>query len=156
MNWQPAPPPPALRDWVEADDSLTQRLRHQFGEVMVQLLHQADAPATDYEQTATGHDMGWVRTVILRACATDQPLLWARTFIPGLDTTNPWFPLSQIGEKPLGEVLFGLSDVQKGAIRSGQFSGLENFGGTPRWGRWRPWFRQGRIMILTEVFLFHE
>ena len=156
MNWQPAPPPDELRDWIEADDSLTQRLRRQFGEVTVQILRQAEAPATDYEQTATGYDIGWVREVILRARHDHQPLLWARTFIPALDTDNPWALLTQIGEKPLGEVLFGLSDVQKGTIRSGQFFDPEKFGGSPVWGRWRRWNRQGHTMILTEVFLFHE
>ncbi|HIQ41002.1 MAG TPA: chorismate lyase [Sulfurivirga caldicuralii] len=155
MNWQPAPPPPELSEWIQAEDSLTQRLRRYFGEVAVEILRETPACATDYERSATGTTTGWVREVILRAQTNGQPLLWARTFIPALDKDNPWVPLTKIGAKPLGEVLFTLQDAHRGPIYSGQFRGLKNFRGTPYWGRWRSWRRQGYMMILTEVFLFH-
>jgi len=153
--------PLALRPWLLECGSLTARLNRWCGApVRVTRLHEGMGRCADYERQAYGPlaDQGWVREVILRHPHTEAPLLWARTYIPDFGPANPWHELAEIGEKPLGEVLFALQGLQRSTLRTGKISAAEKVGDPPlwhdRWGRHSRFLREGAPLILTEVFLF--
>ena len=153
--------PAPLRSWLLETGSLTARLNALCGApIQVARQHEGPGTAADYEQQAYGPlaAHGWVREVILRHPHTQAPLLWARTYIPALEASNPWYALTEIGAKPLGEVLFTLHDLQRSPLQPGKILAAEKVGDPPlwhdHWGRHSCFMRQGAPLILTEVFLF--
>ncbi len=161
MNWEPAQPPAALHSWLAETGSLTARLEANFGAINVDIQFEGEAPLYPYEQQALDTQHAWVREVILRQQETGTPLLWARTCIPEMQNpANPWQKVPKIGQKPLGNLLFGLKNLKSTAFSQGKIFENQKKGETPvwhnRWGRWRILYQYDFPLLLTEVFLFYE
>jgi len=155
---------PSATRWLQERGSLTERLRHQWGHVAVQLLDEGPARPLPHESTrlrlAPG-TLAWVRCVLL--VCQNQPRVYARTVIPDWNPLNPWAEVQQLGRQPLGELLFRLPDLQRSGFEWGQGWVW------PHAGHWthhasapaRPeplarrcvFVREQAPLLLTEVFL---
>ena len=161
MKWDTASPPPAsMQSWLAEQGSLTERLGRTFGQpVQVQVLGQGEGVALPHEAAASGADSGWIREVVLFH-QPDRPLLWARTFVPHMDSSNPWHIVRNLGEKPLGALIFTLEGLKRGRFHAGLAQHPAKMGEAPLWhGHWGRWHRlewRGAPLVLTEVMLFDE
>jgi len=106
--------PPLLKPWLLDKGSLTEKLRNQFGDIEVEVLSEClETPmVTESMQLGLATDAkAWVRCVCLSA--EQVPLIYARTVIPNWQPNNPWYQLKQLGNRPLGEVLFQIPHLQR-------------------------------------------
>ncbi|WP_019895247.1 chorismate--pyruvate lyase family protein [Hydrogenovibrio halophilus] len=121
-SWQPErlmqrlAPTRSLRPWLTDRGSLTQNLRRLCSNLSVAVMDEGDQRPTWQEAMALklGPERRcWVRTVRLHCHG--QTWVYARTVIPDLRPGNPWYSLKQLGNQPLGEVLFNTPNL----VRSG-------------------------------------
>jgi chorismate--pyruvate lyase len=150
-RWQPVhlmqrlAPPRALRPWLSDRGSLTQGLRRLCPMLYVTVMDEGYQRPTRQEaialQVAPDRHC-WVRTVRLHC--QGQTWVYARTVIPDLMPGNPWYALKQLGNQPLGEVLFNTphlarSDFQLSRPNANDFARQSRF------------FRAQTPLLLTEV-----
>lgn len=102
------------RDWLGFAGSLTERLAHVTGlpvsaEVMTEVLGEPwidEGPALHLDRLR-----GWLREIHL--CAGGQAMVFGRSFIP-MQTLESLSPrLDQLGQTPLGSVLFQLPGLKR-------------------------------------------
>lgn len=157
--------PPALLSWLLDPSSLTLRLQRACeGNFSVQVLYQHwSKPAAD-EASLLGIRRGervLVRQVHL--LCDGQPWVFARTVIPASTMRGRGRRLSQLGSRPLGEVLFSDPSISRGtmqiaSIHPGQVlfrratSLLEKRPETI-WGRRSLFYVGHRPLLVNEVFL---
>ena len=107
--------PAAVQSWVYEPGSLTRRLRAHYGSaVTVTVLMQVWGRPFLSEQQAlklNGQSYCLVREVLLHA--DGKPLLLARTIIPASTIKVARSNLSQLGTRPLGEVLFSYPKLER-------------------------------------------
>ena len=106
--------PERVRDWLGFAGSLTERLGHVTGQaVTVDILTEVLGEPWIDEGPALALDRlrGWLREIYL--CAGGEAKIFGRTFIPmhTLEALNP--RLDQLGETPLGHVLFQLPGLKR-------------------------------------------
>lgn len=103
----------------------------------------------------------WVREVLL--IADDRPVVFAHSVLRLQDLTGAWHMARAIGSRPLGAALFADPGIRRGALyaarissahllhrRASEASGLA----LPLlWGRRSRFTREGRPLLVTEVFL---
>ena len=114
-HWHPLgkalSPPTHLRPWLLESGSLTRRLQRHFGQINVQVLHQA--LGQPYNDEGSGRfPLAVVRAVVLSA-EDQKPLVVAHSVLPAL----PRGPLSvmfrRLGRQALGTLLF----TRRGFVR---------------------------------------
>ena len=110
--------PDSLRHWLLEPGSLTQHLRRCCGgRFHVQLLgQQLSRPLRD-EASALGrppHELALVRQV--RLCCDGQVWVFARTVIPLPSLKGGHKRLTQLGTRPLGELLFADPGMQRSEV----------------------------------------
>ena len=170
MFWKPAGLLRRLRpsleemDWLTTKQSLTTKIKMLCPQMQVVVLsEQFERPLVD-ESRALGLDFdekAWVRCVLLR-CA-DKHWVYARTVIPHFNSDNPWHNLKDLGDKPLGEILFTQTNLQRSDF---EFCAqplqdwpylLENShyanGKLRSFARRSQFSKQHAPLLLTEVFL---
>jgi chorismate--pyruvate lyase len=111
---------PSATRWLQERGSLTERLRHQWGDVAVHLLDEGLARPLPHESTRlrlAPATLAWVRCVLL--VCQNQPRVYARTVIPDWTALNPWAEVQRLGRQPLGELLFRLPDLQRSGFEWG-------------------------------------
>ncbi|ELX10784.1 chorismate--pyruvate lyase UbiC [Janthinobacterium sp. HH01] len=120
-QWQPhvlaLNAPPAYRQWLTADGSLTAKLKAHSDSFRVQCLHQTTARCLTDEAAAIGmHRPGrvWEREVLLRCDNT--PVVFAHTVVPMSATATDWPLFSALGERSLGTTLFGDPQVRRSVL----------------------------------------
>lgn len=150
--------------WLQERGSLTERLRHHWGDVAVHLLDEGLTTPLPHESTRlrlAPATLAWVRCVLL--VCQGQPRVYARTVIAAWMPCNPWAEVQRLGQQPLGELLFRLPDLQRSGFEWGE--GLA-------WPHARHWtarasaqpqrhplarrcvfVREQAPLLLTEVFL---
>ena len=106
---------PALRRWLQADGSLTARLR-QHGQVTVQVLAQSAMPLWREERLDLGVRCGYVREVVLLLDAVR--VVWARSATQLHTIEGPWRAMRGLGTRPLAELLFAGRRVQRTPLRA--------------------------------------
>lgn len=120
MHWKPQQlikrlsPSPSIRSWLLTPGSLTQRIRQVCPEMQVEVLSEAWQIPLRSEALALNlpiQEKAWIRCVMLK-CG-QQDWVYARTVIPQMTTENPWHSLQTLGDKPLGEVLFELKNLER-------------------------------------------
>ena len=114
--------------WLTAKGSLTKQLRQHSPELDVVILSEKLERPLASESQSLGlqpSESAWIRCVLLRGgvqgelsllkreCSGAENWIYARTVIPHFLESNPWFHLQQLGNKPLGEVLFQDSSIQR-------------------------------------------
>lgn len=94
---------PRLGRWLQAEGSLTSRLR-LHGEVAVQVLRQGTAALWADEQEDLHARGGYVREVVL--LLNGRPAVWARSATTHPAIQGPWRAIRGLGTRPLAELLF--------------------------------------------------
>ncbi|MDX1444339.1 MAG: chorismate lyase [Gammaproteobacteria bacterium] len=167
-DWQAsdvATPPAALRDWLLEPGSLTQRIReHCESGFHLDVLR--EAVAREEEIPAAWSAGGFpprLREVMLNC--SDTPLVFARTLIPDPATVNDRW-LLELGDRPLGDVLFQSGGEREDGFELAQLDGSTELGRaalahvesgkvdvTTVWAR-RSWVRlHGEKLLICECFL---
>ena len=157
--------PPELAHWLFDPGSLTRRLRQCCpNHFQVRVLRQGwSHPSRDEACVLRLRLNAWTWTREVQLFCSDQPWIFARTLIPAVTLRGRGRRLTQLGNRPLGEVLFSDPGVQRGPVEiarivTGQrlhqcaFTGLAE---SPDaiWGR-RSIFRiDGQPLLVCEIFL---
>lgn len=144
--------------WLLEQGSITQRLRQSYPCLTVEICQEGlDVPLPD-EALKLGigkNSPVWVRSVLLQQQA--RPLIRARTVIPDGSDTNPWHRVQRLGQQPLGELLFQLTDLERSdfefTLTNGEFQNVQASDATARLARRRVFHRRGAPLLLTEVFM---
>ncbi|HIG89108.1 chorismate lyase [Candidatus Thioglobus sp.] len=129
--------------WLDDKDSLTAKLKQKFDDFAVNVLHQTqENPHTNEIDVLGFQGQSVIREVEL--LGNEQVVVFARSIIPiTSDTKN----LLKIGSRPLGEVLFNDSTIQRGKLQ------ITHTGST--WGR-RSVFRIGHTKLLVSEFFLEN
>lgn len=155
------------QSWLLEAGSITARLKHRWPGTRVRLVYEGRDTPYPEECLRLGlhpNSMCWVREVRLHAA--EQLLVHARTVVPHWGPGNPWHDLSALGERPLGELLFQLPDLQRSPLEfglthpetlNGDSNGLAQ--GPLNQPASRParrctYTRDGAALLLTEAFDF--
>jgi chorismate--pyruvate lyase len=157
--------PPELAGWLFDPGSLTRRLRQCCPDrFQVRVLRQGwSRPGRDEARVLRlrPNARTWTREVQL-FCG-DQPWVFARTLIPAATLRGRGRRLTQLGSRPLGEVLFSDPGVQRGPVEIARIvtgqrlhqCAVAGFAEPPAaiWGR-RSIFRiDGQPLLVCEIFL---
>ena len=155
--------PAGLQSWLNETGSLTKRLRGVYGgDFGVIILFLGWKPAFIDECRLLGLSPAryqLIREVLLHA--NGQPLVLARTILPGNTIKIAHRNLSHLGNRPLGEVIFAYPDLER---RQRQFSCAETGIWSPAlqsavrveqavWGRRTVYAIQNQPLLVAEFFL---
>lgn len=155
----------SIQNWLTTQNSLTAKLRQFCPDLEVEILSEKFEEPLISEAQKLGlarNEEAWVRCVVLK-CG-DHHLVYARTVIPRMAPNNPWQELQNLGNKPLGELLFEMpsitrSDFEFSKDTLGYWPYLINQLNAPEM-RNHPSFARRSIfkqkeapLLLTEVFL---
>lgn len=157
--------PERVRPWLQDKGSLTRRVmgacRSSFS---VRLLHQGWGRPLYSEQALLGGRRGGaviVREVELM-CG-DHPWVFARSLIPASSLRGPARRLAHMGKRPLGELLFADSHVERGIVEVARLlprhplfvAATANLIDKPNelWGRRTLYFYSGKPLLVNEIFL---
>lgn len=134
------------RHWVYLPGSLTQALRDRASHFNVDVIEESwvtdDAAHCGFENQPEPMAF-FSRKVLL--CNGDTPWVAAHTFIPQSSLENGLSALTNLHNKPLGELLFASDDVRKDNLEAC----LTPFG----WGRRTRYFLHNQPLVVSEYFL---
>jgi len=153
-----------IASWMRYSGSMTQRLRENADHVNVKVLqHQWEVVDVDDANylNITPHTKAIVRKVVIYG--NDQPWVYAVCIFPEGVVALTNNQLVDLGDKPLGEILFSRSDIHRGEFQFTQLNNQQTAdicqrSGLPAsketlWAR-RSYFElQGQKLSLFEVFL---
>lgn len=148
--------PRALRQWLLDRGSLTERLiATSEGQFRVEVLQQQWGVASRDEAQLLGlkpRQAALIREVILYG--RQQPWVYARSVLPAKSLGHSLRHLKQLGNKPLGAVLFSDPTMQRGDIEIAQLEpGLLPLVDSPVWGRRSVFFLHKQPLLVSEIFL---
>ena len=175
------PPDRHMRHWLQADGSLTSRLR-VYGTVEVQVQQQGRRALWTEERADLQVSGGYVREVVL--LLNGRPAVWARSATTQAAIQGPWSALRGLGTRPLAELLFAGRHVERAPLQAqhlarcglqashiqGQWQVLqvlqENsaqeaappqphsslYAAVPRWARSSVFWRHGHPLRVMEAF----
>lgn len=152
-------PKTALKEWLLATGSLTQKLRSCCQHFEVKVL--GEHLTTPLAGECPHQHRVWVREVLL--CLDGEPWVFARTLIPEVLTTFHQHNFKALGTRPLGELLFSSNDIVPGKIEVAEFESCSKLAqlatslsqevNTPLWGRRRYFNLANQDIIVSEIFL---
>ncbi|HOX66414.1 MAG TPA: chorismate lyase [Burkholderiaceae bacterium] len=161
-----APLDRALRGWLQSDGSLSRRLARVFGRFEVQVLSQGAGPAQADELCVLRRSGGvalsaarcHVREVML--WGNGQPLVYARSVLPAVQSRLAWRALRGLGSRPLADLLFGLRAASCARLGSSRMVPLRarrlgarlGWAREPLWCRRSVFMRRGMPLLVTEWF----
>ena len=164
--WRAKPPahPHPLHAWLTSRHSLTSRIKtHVQNFNLVRLKQLAQLPNTD-ERRELGlrrGELAIVREVLL--CDGGRVLVFAHSVVARRDLRGAWRGLSRLGGRPLAEMLFHDQSVvrlpmeyRKIDSRHPLFRRAQEVASVAAgtvWARRSVFLRQGRPLLVTEVFL---
>jgi chorismate lyase len=100
-----------LKPLLYTDGSLTEALSAELNQpILVDVLRESTRPCSPEESARLKDSNLWQREVILRA---GKPVILARTRVGLSQLTGPLKALTELGNRPLGEWLFGQPHLQK-------------------------------------------
>ena len=150
---------PSLHSWLLAPDSLTQKLKQQCQHFEVKVL--GEGVHTSCIGELPQQQQVWIREVLLYL--DGQPWIFARTIIPQNIMNEKQADFTELGSKPLGELLFSKNEFIPGKIEIAQFSlssrlaelaaSLNQYVVEPLWGPRRYFHVGSEQLIVSEVFL---
>jgi chorismate--pyruvate lyase len=153
-----------LHRWLTSRGSLTSRLITQVGQFnLLRLMQGAQRPNRD-ERRGLGlrdRELAVVREVLLRDAGT--PLVFAHSVVARRDLRGAWRGLSRLGSRPLAEMLFHDTAVVRLPMEYRKIDArhrlyrrakeVASFKATSIWARRSVFLKQGRPLLVTEVFL---
>ncbi|WP_163936462.1 chorismate lyase [Paraferrimonas sp. SM1919] len=142
--------------WLISTDSLTQRLKSLNKPFRVELLGERRIPFPRLEMMGFAEQDYWLREVVLYI--DDQPWVFARTLIPEAIFNITQLGFGELGQKPLGELLYGSQSFEHGQLQFcqvPQHSEIQKISGCTRllWGRRRPFSCEYGTLHVAEIFL---
>ncbi len=152
--------PAQWRPWLFDQGSLTARLvARSGGDFRVQVLAQRWAPPTAPERRALGlglRQRALIREVLLRG--RGQPWVHARSVLPLALLRGRYRFLAQLGERPLGALLFRDPRLQRGPIEVARcplpaLPELTQARAAGAWQRRSLFYLGGRPLLVAEMFL---
>lgn len=170
-RWK-APParagaPDVLRPWLSDPASLTARIVARCTHFEVRVLRELRTRPCPDEHALLGLPRGrlaWTREVLL--VADGVPVVFAHSVLAPRDLTGAWHMARAIGSRPLGAALFADPGIRRGALAAARLAaphplhrraatalGLRAGALPPLWARRSRFCRQGRPLLVTEVFL---
>ncbi|MCX7626878.1 MAG: chorismate lyase [Methylophilaceae bacterium] len=157
--WRPRPTCIGpYRRWLIDKGSLTRRLQIRCARFNVAEITQHWAHPLPDESRLLHLRRGakaWIREVKLRNGETD--LVFARSILPRASLNGPWRKLRTLGGRPLGAVLFGDARVKRFPLSFCKLSErhpiARRIGRHGLWARRSVFMRNGRAILVTEVFL---
>lgn len=154
-------PNPEHQAWLLERGSLTHKLRQTCPTLKVNVLSESFAsPLADEAKKLhiETNYQAWLRCVQIEC--ENQPLIYARTVIPHFNAKNPWFKIQQLGNQPLGEILFSQIKMNQSNLQRSEFEFClsEHWPHQPadsqsHFARRCLFQKNGYSLLLTEVFL---
>lgn len=155
----------SLKNWLLDAGSLTARLQHQCAHFHVQLLGQQVVTCSPEEanQVINAGSEVLAREVLLNCDGVAQ--VFARSLLPLSSLTGEQQQLAQLGEQPLGQVIFNQTDMQRSAIEVAEFKPVEHSKlnqlltelnqNTQQalWGRRSTFYVAHKPLLVAEMFL---
>lgn len=164
--WRAAPPPhpDPLRAWLTDRGSLTERITMHYSQFNLRRLAQNFQRPTRDERREIGmreHELAVVREVILRDGET--PLIFAHSVVARRDLRGAWRGLSRLGQRPLAEMLFHDPTVTRLPMEYKKIDARHPlyrrakqviaFDANTLWARRSVFWKRGRPLLVTEIFL---
>ena len=155
--------PDNVQSWTYESGSLTRRLRSYYGHaVAVKVLRQRWSKPFLSERRLLKlpeHHYSLTREVLLHA--DGKPLILARTIIPAATVKAAKSNLSQLGSRPLGEIIFSYPKLERMAMDVTlinpatwkQSARAEATINQPIWGRRTVYAIAHKQMLISEFFL---
>jgi len=136
--------------WLTEEGSLTERIKREFNDVKVDVIYEGLASETDY-----------MREVLIKSNA--KPMIFANTRLNINDLQDAWECLKTLGEQSLANILFKDPEIYRRSLlyRACEpedifYTHLKSLGHMEEeilWMRQSEWERNGKILLLTEIFL---
>lgn len=152
-----------LLNWLLEPSSLTARLKGHCNDFRVEVLGQKITTCSELEANddiIVGEDV-LVREVLL--FCDNKPQVFARSLLPLKSLTGEEKKLAELGEQPLGQVIFNQPDLIRKGIELGAFahpsslsnliSNLDLYEQEPLWGRRSVFVLKNKPIMVAEVFL---
>ncbi|MBS1187279.1 MAG: chorismate--pyruvate lyase [Burkholderiaceae bacterium] len=114
--------PQALRGWLTLETSLTARLRRHGSPFRVQRLKQRREPCLADEAAIISQPRGMARVREVLLHCGGKPVVFAHTVVP-LASMADWPTFGALGERSLGELLFGDPQVARGRLQFARLDG---------------------------------
>ena len=158
--------PPGLPNWLLDSGSLTRRVVQACGEgcFRVRLLHQGWGAPLNSERRLLRTRRGVMMLIReVELLCDERPWVFARTLIPATSLQRSVRRLTQLGERPLGAVLFSDPKVHRGVTQIARLlpkhplfqaacAHVETMPET-LWGRRTLFTLSGRPLLVNEIFL---
>jgi chorismate--pyruvate lyase len=168
FSWKPRPAltgaPTFLHPWLADPGSLTQRIMRHCLDFQVRVLGERRCLPFNDEAPLIGLPAGryaWTREVLL--IADGVPVVFAHSVLAPCDLTGAWHMAQAIGSRPLGAALFADPGIARGPLTAARLTAAHPLhrraaaalgAALPTlWGRRSRFSRQGRPLLVTEVFL---
>jgi chorismate--pyruvate lyase len=157
--------PAFLHPWLADPGSLTARIVARCRLFRVCVLRETRTLPFPDERDLIGLPPGrhaWTREVLL--IADDVPVVFAHSVLAPRDLTGAWHMARAIGSRPLGAALFADPGIWRGPLHAARLTpahplhrhacaATDNRTLPDLWGRRSRFCRQGRPLLVTEVFL---
>jgi len=167
MIWLTHPPEEVsapLKAWLTHSHSLTQRLKSACDEFGVRILKEAWGSASTEEYTLLGSNSNErIQTREVHLCCNGTPWVYSKTLFPESALNDKKTKLLNLGEKPLGEVLFANPNTKRGPIGFKRLhkedtlyqNALKNIDSNPDvlWARRSVFTIENKNLLVYEVFL---
>ena len=138
--------------WLSEEGSLTERLKEEFGNVKVDVMHEGYISEKKSE---------YMREVIIQS--DDLPMIYARTLLKKSDLEDAWKCLKSLGQQSLANILFKDSKIFRRSLsyricksNDALYLHLKSLNLVHEeiiWSRQSEWEREGKTLLLVEVFL---
>jgi len=155
-DWSPAQQellPASYRRWLLEQGSLTALLRQHCRHFRLELLTERDSTLPVEWQQQWQQQSGLCRDVVLYC--DEAPVVYAQSWLPQ-HTLRQVQPLAQLGDLPLGDVIFQHPTLHRGGIEVAYWPNLTlpvlgQVG--PLWGRRSVFHVLQQPLLVQEVFL---
>ena len=138
--------------WLTEEGSLTERLKEEFGNVRVDVM---------YEGYISEKESEYMREVIIQS--DDLPMIYAKTLLKKNDIEDAWNCIKSLGQQSLANILFKDPKIFRRSLsfricKSNDalylhLKSLNLIHDEVIWLRQSKWEREGKILLLVEVFL---
>ena len=138
--------------WITEQGSLTERLKEEFGNVKVDVM---------YEGYISENKSEYMREVLIQS--DDLPMIYAKTLLKQSDLEDGWSCLKSLGQKSLANILFKDTKISRRSLSyrlckssDALYLHLKSLNLVHEeviWSRQSEWEREGKTLLLVEVFL---
>lgn len=109
------------QSWLFCSGSLTKKLKDFKLPFSVSVLSEKSVVLSDDEKASFGENSANAKIREVFLCVDSRPWVYAQSVLPEEALKTGFASLSDIGNKPLGELLFTSKDVQRGALSAASF-----------------------------------